>query len=166
MTKEIEVYKKQTNAALQLAESLDIKKFEDVMNAADFLVKVKGIGDSIETTKTEITKPLNEALKKTRGLFRQVEEFYAKAETVTKEKILAWHQKNWKKDKDTDNKIVGAEGWVVVVERDVVEITDATKIPPEFCSPDAKKIEHALKAGLKVEGAELVKSYGISAGKN
>lgn len=159
-------FKQEMQTALAAAESLKVSKFEDVMDAADFLLDVKTVGERITSRKEEITKPMNDSLKSARALFKPLEEMYGNAESVVKDKILAWHQKNWGKDKDTDNTIHGIRGKVTVAERFVVEITDEASVPREFCAPDTKKVEHALKAGIAVKGARLVPSYTIMAGKN
>ena len=83
-----------------------------------------------------------------------------------KDKVVEWHQKEWSAGHQTDNTVNGLKGKVTVVERQAVDISDPSQIPPEFCSPDPKKIEHALKAGLVVPGASLKTYYDIAAGKN
>src|SRR6266853_1878627 len=89
-------YKKETHAALEMAQSLEVSNFEQVMDAADFLFRVKGIGERIAERKEEITRPLNEALKSARKLFKEIEDTYATAEQVAKEKVLDWHWNEWK----------------------------------------------------------------------
>lgn len=150
---------------VEQAKALTVKTFEQAMDAADFLVDVKAVAERVTTKKEEITKPANAALKAARALFKPMEEQCAEAEQIAKEAVLTFHEKNWKRGKDTDNTINGLRGKVTVVERTTVNITDPSAIPPQFCSPDATKIEHALKAGIEVPGAQLVKTYGISAGK-
>jgi hypothetical protein len=148
------------------AKTLTVKTFEQAMDAADFLLDVKQLGESITARKEEITKPLNDGLKSARKLFKPLEEQCAEAEAATKDAILAFHERHWKKGKDTDNTINGLRGKVTLVQRAQVNITDTSLIPAQFCSPDAAKIEHALKAGIEVPGAELIQTYGVSAGKN
>lgn len=159
-------YKPSARELVSKAESIKVRKFEDVMDAADFLLDIKTLGESITTRKEEITKPLNDGLKSARKLFKPLEEQCAEAEGIVKDAVLSYHEKNWAKDKHTDNTINGLRGKVTIVERTILTITDAKAIPPQFCTPDPAKIEHALKAGLEVPGAELIKTYSIAAGKN
>src|SRR5437879_3564859 len=85
------------------AQSVKVKTFEHAMDAADFLLDVKSLGEKITTRKEEITKPLNESLKSARSLFKPLEEQCAEAETTVKDAILSFHEKNWVKGKQTDN---------------------------------------------------------------
>jgi hypothetical protein len=159
-------YSAATTTLVGQAKSITVRTFEQAMDAADFLLDVKQLAERITARKEEITKPLNDGLKSARKLFKPLEEQCAEAETSVKDAILGFHQKHWKRGKETDNTINGLRGKVTVVERSQVNIIDASLIPPEFCSPDAAKVEHALKAGLQVPGAELIRAYGIAAGKN
>ena len=159
-------YRQTAGSLVERAKGFAVRKFEDVMDAAGFLLDVKQLGEAVTARKEEITKPMNESLKSARKLFKPIEDQCTEAEAAVKEAILAYHSKNWKRGKDTDNTINGLRGKVTVVEREQARITDPAAIPAEFCSPDPSKIEHALKAGISVPGAELIKTYGIAAGKN
>jgi hypothetical protein len=159
-------YRPSASELVTKANSIKVRKFEDAMDAADFLLDVKQFGETITARKEEITKPLNNSLKSARALFKPLEEQRLVAESAVKDAILDFHERHWKRGKDTDNTINGLRGKVTIVERTQVRILDEKAIPPQFCSPDAAKIEHALKAGLEVSGAELIKTYGIAAGKN
>lgn len=163
--KAIAEYRAPAQSLVKQAEALVIKTHEQAMDAADFLLDVKTLGDKITARKEEITKPLNESLKSARSLFKPLEEHCAEAEKMVKEAVLSYHYKHWKRNKDTDNTIHGLRGKVTVVERTSVQITDPTAIPQQFCSPDPVKIEHALKAGIEVPGAVLITTYGITAGR-
>lgn len=158
-------YKPMVSTLVEQAKAIKVKTFENAMDVADFLYEVKQMAERITAKKEEITKPANAALKAARALFKPMEEQCAEAEAIAKEAVLTYHQKQWDKEKHTDNTIHGLRGKVTVIERIQVRITDEAAIPQQFCSPDAAKIEHALKAGITVPGAELIKSYGLAAGK-
>lgn len=159
-------YKPAASDLVARAKKISVRNHEQAMDAADFLLDVKSLGESITARKEQITRPLNESLKSARALFKPLEEQCAIAESYVKDAFLTFHQRHWEKGKQTDNTIHGLRGKVTVVERTQVRILDEAAIPAQFCSPDPVKIEHALKAGINVPGAELIKSYGISAGKN
>lgn len=165
-TQELDTYKHETSAAVEAATALEVKDFEGVMDAADFLFDVKGAAERVTERKEEITRPMNEALKSARSLFKPIEEACAKAEQIAKEKLLAWHYGEWEARRPTDNKIHGTRGNVTIVERQTVEITDEAAIPRGLCSPDPKKIEHYLLTGKKLKAAKLVPTYTIAAGRN
>lgn len=158
-------YKAPARDLVARAKELSVRKYEDVMDAADFLLDVKTLGEKITSRKEEITKPLNDGLKSARALFKPLEEQCAEAEKAIKDKVLDFHFKHWKKDKETDNTISGLRAKVTVVAREAVNITDSDAIPPQFCSPDPAKVLHALKAGIEVPGAELVANYSITSAK-
>jgi hypothetical protein len=159
-------YKPAAGELVKNAQAIKVRTFEQAMDAADFLLNVKQLGESITARKEQITKPLNDSLKSARALFKPLEEQCSEAEAIVKEAVLTFHERYWKRGKTTDNTINGLKGKVTLVERTRVEIADPAAIPPEFCSPDPVQIEHALKAGIKVPGAELIKTYGITAGKH
>ncbi len=164
--KQITVYEKKMDSALATAEKMSVKSFEDAMDAADFLFDVKMVAEKLDEEKLNLTKPMNEALKAARKLFKKPEEAYTEAERLAKEKILDWHMSQWDKGVVTDNKISGLHGNVVVVERTRVVVEDADAVQREFCAPDMGKVEHALLAGIQVKGAKLEKYYTLNAGKN
>lgn len=148
------------------AQELQVHTFEQVMDAADVLFDVKRIGERITERKEEITKPLNEALKSARALFKPFETQYTEAEAIVKDKVLEWHSAHWGEQTATDNTIHGLRGKVTVTERFKLEIDDPEAIPRNLCNPDEVRVQKALEAGLKVKGARLVPVYGITAGKN
>lgn len=163
---DLTIFKQVMDTALDTAKKLKVKKFEDVMDAADFLFEVKAIAEKVETGKADLLKPFNDGVKNLRKVFKPIEENYTDAEKLAKDKILDWHQSQWDKGTQTDNKISGLFGNVTVVERSRVQVDDAELIPREFCMPDPEKLEYALKAGIKVNGASLMPTYSITAGKN
>ncbi len=169
MNRDLEIPKEEQvelASVVRNSEEMQVKTYEQVMDAADLLLDVKSIGEKITERKEKITKPMNEALKSVRSFFKKPESDYAKAEDILKEKVLSWHSAHWEEQTVQDNTIHGLRGKVTVVERFRVEIEDATKIPRELCSPDTGRIQSALEAGLKVKGAKLVPYYSITAGKN
>lgn len=169
MNKDLEIPKQEQvelATVVKSAHEMQVKTYEQVMDAADLLVDVKSIGEKITERKEKITKPMNEALKSVRSFFKKPESDYAEAEQILKDKILAWHSAHWEEHTLQDNTISGLRGKVTVVERFGVDIEDETKIPRELCSPDIGRIKLALEAGLKVKGAKLVPNYSITAGKN
>jgi hypothetical protein len=164
-SRELQKYQKETSAAVEAAQALEVTTYENVMDAADFLINVKSIGEQINERKEEITKPLNDALKSTRTLFKEAEQAYVSAEEIAKDKVLAYHYAAWGKGERTDNTIAGSHGKITLVERDVVEIIDEKSIPRDLCTPDPELVKHYLLSGKKLKGARIVKSYTIAAGK-
>ncbi len=169
MNKDLEIPKEEQvelAVVVKNANEMQVKTYEQVMDAADLLLDVKTIGEKITERKEKITKPMNEALKSVRSFFKKPETDYAEAEAIIKEKVLGWHSAHWAEQTVQDNTVHGTRGKVTVVERFTVEIEDETKIPRELCSVDTARVKLALESGLKVKGAKLVPYYSITAGKN
>src|SRR5690349_7454180 len=92
-------FKPTASELVKRAEAIKVKTFEDAMDAADFLVDVKQLGEAVTARKEAITKPLNEGLKSARKLFKPLEEQCAEAEALVKDAVLTFHEKHWKRGK-------------------------------------------------------------------
>ena len=64
--------KRRVSAVVKGAETLNIETKENLITATDILGKIKLIGKEIKENKERVTKPLNEALRNTRELFRPI----------------------------------------------------------------------------------------------
>lgn len=156
---------KEVALVVKNAQDLQVNTFEQVMDAADVLYDVKRIGEQITERKEAITKPMNEALKSARALFKPWETQFADAEAIVKDKVLEYHEKHWQENNVPDNTVHGMKGKVTVVERFTLEIDDVDAVPRNLCNPDTERVKKALEAGLKVRGARLVPVYSIMASK-
>jgi hypothetical protein len=70
---------------------LPVVTSEQITFASELLVDVKGRLKELDERMREITRPLNEALKSTRDLFRPALDAYGEAEAILKQKIAAAH---------------------------------------------------------------------------
>lgn len=158
---------KKEEKEIAVIKELSIVNIADVMEAADRIQKIKQIGERITERKEEITKPMNEALKSARALFKPVETMIEQAESELKAQVLSWHQSEWLRGENTPNTIEGSSGKVTVTGRKAVNIVDKKKLPKEYwiLTPNVEMIEAALKAGTEVKGAELVENYSITSSK-
>ncbi len=183
--------KQQATKALNAANELSITSNEEMVKATDLLSKMKTVARMIKERKEEITKPLTEALNSARDLFKPIESNLADAEKVVKTKMLSWQDEEDKRieaakakvmDKVEDGKMsaekasgkieqigevqTSVRGKVGSVSTKIIKkyrVTDETKIPREFLTPDMVKITEALKAGQAVPGAEMYEEKTISA---
>lgn len=80
--------KRQVTTVANQAGSLLVDSQKSLEQATDILSKVKESAKLIKTRKEEITKPLNEALKSARDLFRPLEDDLSTAERTIKDKML------------------------------------------------------------------------------
>lgn len=80
--------KRQVTTISNQAGDLFIDSQESLAQATDILSKIKTAAKDVKTRKEEITKPLNDALKSTRSLFKPIEDDLAAAERTIKDKML------------------------------------------------------------------------------
>jgi len=144
------------------------------------LIEVKTIKKLVKEKKESITKPLNEALKNARALFKPVEENILKIETYLNSSVLKYNQKLLAEQKvredeaakkmeeaNKNNEEINldkitrkventAEKLNMIRTRKVkkFKIVDETKIPRNFLTPDEVKIRQAMMNDIKVEGVE------------
>lgn len=189
--KNVSVVKAQTTKALSAANDYKITNADDLAKGTDLLKKIKDIGKAVTERKKEITDPLNNALKSARDLFRPIEQNYAEAERIVKNKILEWQRVEDERIKKEQNKIAtkvesgkmslekavdkmedvgtvqtsakGKTGAISTREIPKYEVTEENKVPREYCSPDMAKIKRALDAGIEVPGARKYYEKVISA---
>lgn len=145
------------------------------------LIELKKVKKFITEKKESITKPLNEALKNTRELFKPVEvkietiEKYLNGELLTYNRKLIDEQK--KREAEAVKKVeeATAKGEEVKIDKIVkkvenvqekieqiktrtikkLRIIDKTKIPFDYLEPNEVKIKQALAQGVNIPGAEL-----------
>jgi hypothetical protein len=150
-------------------------KLEQAVEARKELSKVKKV---LENQKQEIVGPLNQALKKTRDLFKPYEQRLDIVDSWLKQQMLKWEEiqeaERKKKEIEIETKI--AEGEMsfeeagkkiekiekkieAVPTREIskVEIVDKSKLPLEYLEPDLVAIKRDLIAGKEIAGAKLVK---------
>lgn len=85
---------KETTLAQQVRDALrdlPVRTNTEIEVASGLLVDVKGKAKALDDRMREITKPLNEALKSTRDLFRGALGAYEEAEEILKRKIADAH---------------------------------------------------------------------------
>lgn len=91
-TKEISVVKRQVTMAMKEATDLFIDSKESMEMAGEVRKRIKQVGALIKARKEKITKPLNEALKSARDLFRPLEENHEEAEAIVGQKMITYQK--------------------------------------------------------------------------
>lgn len=79
-----------TAQAMQLLESFEIRNEDDYAFAGELVKMAKEKWKALEERRTEVTRPLNEALRAVNGWFKPAQEPYKQAEQVLKQKISAY----------------------------------------------------------------------------
>ena len=92
-TKELAPLKCQISRLEKQAQEVQITTQDENELVMNLKAKLKEIGKEITNRKEAITKPLNEALKSARELFKPIEEQFENAENIVGKKLIAWKQK-------------------------------------------------------------------------
>ena len=164
--------------AMTLADNSRIKvNSQPTLDQAKIsLTQVKEIKKIVQEKKDSVVKPLNEALKNTRALFKPIEDKVDIIETYLKSEVLKYNtkllQEQRKREEEAQSKIEAGATFeeatksVERIEKKIdaiptrkikrLKIIDASKIERQFLVPDEQAIKEALIAGIKVSGCELV----------
>ena len=164
--------------AMTLADNSRIKVNSQptLVQAKISLTQVKEIKKIVQEKKDSVVKPLNEALKNTRALFKPIEDKVDIIETYLKSEVSKYNtkllQEQRKREEEAQAKIEAGATFeeatksVERIEKKIdaiptrkikrLKIIDASKIERQFLVPDEQAIKEALIAGIKVSGCELV----------
>ena len=164
--------------AMTLADNSRIKvNSQPTLDQAKIsLAQVKEIKKIVQEKKDSVVKPLNEALKNTRALFKPIEDKVDIIETYLKGEVLRYNtkllQEQRKREEEAQAKIEAGATFeeatksVERIEKKIdaiptrkikrLKIIDASKIERQFLIPNEQAIKEALIAGIKVSGCELV----------
>lgn len=179
--------KRQVTTAVNRANDLAIDSPESLAQATDILKAVKDAGKVVKSRKEEITKPLNDALKSARDLFRPIEADLATGERIIKDKMLDYTNEVEAKraaeaaklearvergtmrtdtamrkmdDLETvDSTVKGAKGSVNFREVRKVKIVDPKAIPLKYLMNE--KVIDAIRAAVSTDVLNGTKVEGV-----
>jgi hypothetical protein len=191
-TKEIQKYELEVNSYEDFSKSLIIRNEDDYKTALSQGKEIKNRLEIITSRKEEITKPLNQALKSARELFKPIEEIGAHSLLVIKTKMLDFQKEQTKKAElakqklaervergtmtaetavrkigeiQEPNKTVKTEdGKATVKMVTKYRVTDKSKIPLIFLEPDMAAIKKSFRDGQIVAGVEVYQEEELSLG--
>lgn len=182
----METIKLNTTEAIKIAEEkamtladnsrIKVNSQPTLDQAKTSLTQVKEIKKIVQEKKDSVVKPLNEALKNTRALFKPIEDKVDVIETYLKGEVLKYNtkllQEQRKREEEAQAKIEKgatfeeATKLVANTEKKIdaiptrkikrLKIVDESKIERQFLIPDEQAIKEALLSGIKVSGCELV----------
>lgn len=176
--------KKQVSVVRLQAANILITNSDTQSQAVDFLDKIKGVAREVESRKTAITKPLNEALKAARALFKPMEEELESAEAVIKSKLSAYQfaleeQRRQAEEKirareeagrlkavtadrkiaelvPVENKVRAESGRAVTFRTDREPVVqDASLVPDDYWVLDMVKVRRDALAGVEIPGVVI-----------
>jgi len=191
-TKEISQYKKELSRIEKYSEGLQITSQKDYEEALGEGKNIKDKLKVITDRKTEITKPLNIALKSVRELFSPLETIGENALKTIKDKMLSFTIEETKRAEEAKLKIAKKledgkltiekavekieavevqekttkteNGKATTVSRTAWKVVDKSKIPLEFLEPDMVKIKQSFRVGVPVAGVEEFDEVGVRFG--
>jgi DNA repair exonuclease SbcCD ATPase subunit len=179
--------KRQVTTISNQAADLMIDSQESLSVATDILSKIKASAKDVKNRKEEITKPLNDALKSARSLFKPIEDDLATAERTIKDKMLDYSneveaaaRKQAEKLEDrvergtmrTDtamrkmdeietvgSQVQGAKGSVQFRTVRNIKVVDPTKIPLKYLMNE--KVIAAISAAVRTDVLNGTKVEGV-----
>lgn len=191
-TKELTPLKAQVSKLENQANEVQILKAEDYTFAVDLVAKLKDIGSKIKNVKESITKPLNEALRNARELFRPIEDQFTNAESIVKTKLLDYKrkideearkkesviaekveagkikletaEKKMEKIERVETTTRGKVGEVQVRKVKKVRIINEALIPRNYLALDMVAIRRDALSGIIIPGTEVYEEETIAVG--
>jgi hypothetical protein len=179
--------KRQVTTISNQAGDLYIDSNESLAAATDILSKIKAASKDVKNRKEEITKPLNEALKSARSLFKPLEDDLATAERTIKGKMLDYSNEVERKaaeqaaklekrvEKGTmrvdtamrkmddietvGSSVQGENGSIQFRTVRNIKIVDPTKIPLKYLSNE--KVLAAISAAVRTDVLNGTKVDGV-----
>jgi len=148
---QIEVVKTQVSKALATVQSLSVVTKDEYEVAVEVGGKLKKVFKMVTERKEEITKPMNEALKSARALFKPMEETLEQAEKELKDKMLVYMAEERKKEADAQKK----------AEEEIAKQQELLK-NKEITRDEASKA--TMNANAEAKQAEVVKTVKTESG--
>ncbi|HEY9826375.1 MAG TPA: hypothetical protein V6D19_13080 [Stenomitos sp.] len=184
-TKQISVLEKKVHPVLSQVEKLSIKTLDDMKKATETLSILNTYKDEVVEKRETVTKPLNEALKNARALFKPLESKLEVAVTLIRNAMSEYQTAEVLRQRKEEAKIAARvgegkgklkfetavrkseeieradavveteTGKVTFIETKVLKIVDPKLIPDKYWVIDEKAVHDALKAKTEVPGALL-----------
>ena len=191
--KELSANKAQLTKASNYATSLKVTDLETYNAAMEEGKRIKEILENVVSRREDITKPLNDALKSVRSLFKPIETGLEDALATVKSKMISWHTESKRKEEEERAKIAAdlesskikkeetalrKIGEVDHVEKSTAtesasstmrtvkkyRVVNKTQIPYEFLEPNMVSIKASFRAGRPVAGVEEYESQELALG--
>ena len=168
------------SAAIFDAQQIKITNAEGCNFANQYILQIKRMRHEIETKRTEVTKPINDGLKKINQLFKQVLQPLDEADGIFALKIMTYKRQEAeriaKKQKELESQVKKEEkklskelGQKITMPipqvQSTLEITTRTdtkwrlisliRVPDEYKMLDETKITKAVRSGIKIPGIEI-----------
>lgn len=123
--------KAKSTKALTYATSLEVTNKESYDSALEEGKRIKLVLESVTSRKEEITKPMNEALKSTRSLFKPIEDGLDAALDQIRSKMTRWYSTEQNRIREEERKLAAR------VEKGTMKPETAVKKSAEIVQPEA-----------------------------
>ncbi len=194
-TKELATLKGQVSKLETRANAVTIESPQSYEDAIDIVAKLKETGSVIKNKKESITKPLNEALRNARELFKPLEQQFIVAEGIVKTKLLDYKRKIDAEAQEKEDRIAkrvekgtmkletaedrmediervnttthGKVGSIQVRTIQKLRIVDESLIPRKYLVPDMGAIRRdAITNKVTIPGIEVYSEETVASGSS
>lgn len=180
--KELTDTKTKATKALSYASSLEVSNKENYDAALEEGKRIKLVLTSVTSRKEEITKPMNDALKSTRALFKPIEEGLESALEQIRAKMTRWYSDEQRRAREEEQKLADKVDRGTMKPETAVKkaaeiespeshtktdtasatmrkvtkyrVVDKSKIPLEYMEPNMAAIQRQFRQGQPVAGVE------------
>jgi hypothetical protein len=137
--------KTKANNAIAFALDLRVLNKEGYDQALEKGKEIKSVLDSVVARREEITRPMNDALKSTRALFKPIETDLEEALRITKQKMMAWFTVEKNKQIETEQKLAQR------VENGTMKPETAIKKSAEIAAPENHTVTDTATGTVRKE---------------
>lgn len=168
---EIKSLEKQIIPITKKALTCSIESQKDLIKATEILTLINTYADSVKKSKEAVTKPLNEALKATRTMFKPLEDKLNEAIMVIRKEMTNYQTEQMRQARleaekvatgevsiesavalTPDKKVASKSGSITFVTVKKFEIEDITKVPKDYIMLNEVAVRQALSSGIKLAG--------------
>lgn len=180
--KELIPLEKNVKTLAEKIDTININSLDTLEQAVMILSQMNKYADSVKEKKELLTKPLNEALKNARGMFKSIETTYESAIELLRGKMSVYQSEQVKLRRDAEQRIahrvatgsIKLENGIAKIEKlDTVEkeiatdqglvqfrevkkfeVIDMKKLPLQYHLPNDKAIQEEMKKGNELLGVK------------
>lgn len=172
---EIEEYRAEVNEVLQYTKSLEIKSQWDVKRSIDYVARARDLKDQIDEKRKELTKDAKDFCGKVSSLAKAFTEPLSMVEDMIVQKIEHYRMHN---EEDIIDLLPGSDEMDLMIPSfqtedktrsdlatlntrisHTFELQDANLVPREYLVVDEKKVNLALKNGIRTIPGLLIQEH-------
>lgn len=192
MKDDVQVLKTESSGLIGIAEELEVNTKPDAETASEYVKMISSTLKEIEKKRKEFTQPINESLRRMNASFKEISDPLERAKRQLSGKIVAWQteqqaaaEKARREAEEKERRIndkLKAQGVQEKVtlpipkepenklgeahfrEMWTFEIEDESLIPRDFLTVDFKKINAAIREGVReIAGVKVYKKKTLVA---